>query len=922
MNMTILNGRKSGDLFGKYTSVNWNGRAVVDFGVIPVDSYEDVTSFRVGNHAPFISDHCPIFFEFKTVHKKVVEPDDNLKELPKIFRISDDDLLKLKETLLSPAIAEKLSEMNNCTDPQALATGITDTLLEACTLSDMRPKKTFIPKTDKPWFDKECLTLKNSIKKKCKTLRMNKSDSNLQRQISSGNKQLKKLLKQKKYEYKLEIVNKMNLTGKNQKYFWKLLDKLEGSSHDNMFKDLISGDRWVDHFKKVLREEKRDILYPADSMEQGPLDQRITMEELNDAEYVLRPDKSTGYDSLSNEIIKCLVETNPRIILSLFNLVFDSNAKIEQWAIAILTPILKSGPKMDPSNYRGISILSCLGKLFTAILNKRLMKYAIEGGILKPEALGFVAGNRTSDAHIIIHSLIQRYCHQENRKIFSCFVDFSKAFDTIPRDLLFKKLLDYGINGKFFNNIKTMYSNDNCCIKVGNKLSESFLANQGVKQGCILSPLLFNIFIADIVERFTTENCRPLKLDESRNLGCLLWADDIILLSHSEEGLRNMLSALSTYVDDNGMSINTKKTQCMIFNKTGKFIRRSYPMKNGNIETTKSYKYLGFIFTPSGEIFSGLRDLRDRALRAYHKLKHKMGLHFRLHPAITLSLFDSLIKPILLYSSDFWGCLKMPRNNPIQNMYMKFCKSLLGVQKQTTNTGVLLELGVVPLMFYGIKNCLKNWHRIHKKSEANAIIIMTHKMSTELNLPWPLMNKNVLESIGLSPQDDVENIHKVAFEKLKENFYQESFEEISSEHSKLRTYAKLKTEIGMEKYLCIIENVWDRTALTKIRLSNHTLMIEKGRHQGLLENQRLCPFCNNKVETEQHFIMECKTFEIFRQKLFEDITEINDRFGLLDDTEKFVFLLSNPEVGKIISEYLNKALQIRTYLVENHKQNG
>ena len=130
-----------------------------------------------------------------------------------------------------------------------------------------------------------------------------------------------------------------------------------------------------------------------------------------------------------------------------------------------------------------------------------------------------------------------------------------------------------------------------------------------------------------------------------------------------------------------------------------------------------------------------------------------MGLHFRLHPAITLSLFDSLIKPILLYSSDFRGCLKMPRNNPIQNMYMKFCKSLLGVQKQTTNTGVLLELGVVPLMFYGIKNCLKNWHRIHKKSEANAIIIMTHKMSTELNLPWPLMNKNVLESIGLSPQD-------------------------------------------------------------------------------------------------------------------------------------------------------------------------
>ena len=812
--------------------------------------------------------------------------------------------------------------MNNLTNSQALATGISDTLLDACTQSEMRPKKTFIPTADKPWFDRECQSLKNAIKKKCKILRINKSDSNLQRQVAASNKQLKKLVCKKKNEYKLDIVNKMNLTGKNQKYFWKLLDKLDGSSHENLFKDLISGERWVDHFKKVLREENRDIVYPDDSSDQGPLDQRITMEELNEAEYVLRPDKSTGYDSLSNEIIKCLVETNPRIILKLFNLVFESNAKIEQWAIAILTPILKSGPKMDPSNYRGISILSCLGKLYTAILNKRLMKFVIERGILRPEALGFVAGNRTSDAHLVVHSLIQRYCHQENRKIFSCFVDFSKAFDTIPRDLLFEKLLKYGINGKFFNNIKTMYTNDNCCIKVGNKLTESFLANQGVKQGCILSPLLFNIFIADIVERFETENCRPIKIDESRNLSCLLWADDIILLSHSEEGLRNMLSALDSYVNENGMSINTKKTQCMIFNKTGKFIRRSYPMKNGIIETTKSYKYLGFVLTPSGGIISGLKELRDRAQRAYYKLKHKLGLHFRLYPSTTISLFESLIKPILLYSSDFWGCLKMPKNNPLEIMYMKFCKELLGVQKQTSNTGVLLELGAVPLMFYGVKNCLKNWHRIHKKSEANSVVLKIHQMASELNLPWPSMNKNILNSVGISPESEINNIHRVAFEKLKENFHQQSFDEISSEHSKLRTYAKLKTVTGLEEYLNSVENVRDRTALTKIRLSNHSLMIEKGRHQGLQENERVCPFCDNEIENEFHFVMECNTFDVLRQQLLIEMMGTDNVFNELDDNEKFIFILSKPEASKIAGEYLNKTLQIRSFLLENHKRNG
>ena len=922
LNMTILNGRKSGDLFGKYTSIHWNGKAVVDFGIVPVDSYEAVTSFSVRNYAPFVSDHCPILFDLRCLSNKATKQNENLKELPKVFRISEDDIVKLKETLQSPAIAEKLCAMNNLTNPQALATGISDTLLDACTQSEMRPKKTFIPTADKPWFDRECQSLKNAIKKKCKILRINKSDSNLQRQVAASNKQLKKLVCKKKNEYKLDIVNKMNLTGKNQKYFWKLLDKLDGSSHENLFKDLISGERWVDHFKKVLREENREIVYPDDSSDQGPLDQRITMEELNEAEYVLRPDKSTGYDSLSNEIIKCLVETNPRIILKLFNLVFESNAKIEQWAIAILTPILKSGPKMDPSNYRGISILSCLGKLYTAILNKRLMKFVIERGILRPEALGFVAGNRTSDAHLVVHSLIQRYCHQENRKIFSCFVDFSKAFDTIPRDLLFEKLLKYGINGKFFNNIKTMYTNDNCCIKVGNKLTESFLANQGVKQGCILSPLLFNIFIADIVERFETENCRPIKIDESRNLSCLLWADDIILLSHSEEGLRNMLSALDSYVNENGMSINTKKTQCMIFNKTGKFIRRSYPMKNGIIETTKSYKYLGFVLTPSGGIISGLKDLRDRAQRAYYKLKHKLGLHFRLYPSTTISLFESLIKPILLYSSDFWGCLKMPKNNPLEIMYMKFCKELLGVQKQTSNTGVLLELGAVPLMFYGVKNCLKNWHRIHKKSEANSVVLKIHQMASELNLPWPSMNKNILDSVGISPESEINNIHRVAFEKLKENFHQQSFDEISSEHSKLRTYAKLKTVTGLEEYLNSVENVRDRTALTKIRLSNHSLMIEKGRHQGLQENERVCPFCDNEIENEFHFVMECNTFDVLRQQLLIEMMGTDNVFNELDDNEKFIFILSKPEASKIAGEYLNKTLQIRSFLLENHKRNG
>ena len=153
----------------------------------------------------------------------------------------------------------------------------------------------------------------------------------------------------------------------------------------------------------------------------------------------------------------------------------------------------------------------------------------------------------------------------------------------------------------------------------------------------------------------------------------------------------------------------------MIFNKSGRFSRTTYKINNQFIHTTNLYKYLGFIITPSGEINSGLKDLKARALKAYYKLKRKLGYLFRRYVSTTLFLFDALIKPILLYASDFWGSLKMPKNNPIENVHIKFCKDILGVQKQTTNIGVLLELGEIPITIYAKKNCIKNYFRINNK---------------------------------------------------------------------------------------------------------------------------------------------------------------------------------------------------------------
>ena len=190
---------------------------------------------------------------------------------------------------------------------------------------------------------------------------------------------------------------------------------------------------------------------------------------------------------------------------------------------------------------------------------------------------------------------------------------------------------------------------------------------------------------------------------ESNHPSCLIWADDIILLSESDKGLDYMLKAMEGYCKGNELLLNTEKTKVMIFNKTGRLIRKNFTFNNIQLETVRSYKYLGFLITPSGEINSGLKDLRDRAMKAFFKLKTTLGTQFNRNIQTTVNLLDSLIKPILLYCGDFGECLKLPKDNPIEKFHHMACKQILGVQKQTTNIGVLLELGRIPLQIFARK---------------------------------------------------------------------------------------------------------------------------------------------------------------------------------------------------------------------------
>ena len=360
----------------------------------------------------------------------------------------------------------------------------------------------------------------------------------------------------------------------------------------------------------------------------------------------------------------------------------------------------------------------------------------------------------------------------------------------------------------------------------------------------------------------------------------------------------------------------------MIFNKGGRLMRRHFCLDGVPLENVRSYKYLGFLITPSGEINTGLKDLRDRAMKAYMKIKSDMGVSFNQNIPTTLSLIDALVKPILLYCADFWGCLKLPRNNPIENLHMMICKHILGVQKQTTNLGFLLELGRIPLNKFASKFSIKNWERI-QKGIGNVILLESCKHSLD-DGGWTFKIKSTLETNGmLNFFDNVPDsihpfIHKRLFERLKDNFHQTAFGEIGKADSKLRTYAIFKREVGFENYLMEIKNVSDRVLVSKFRLSNHRLMIEVGRHNGVPKEQRVCPFCPSWVENETHFLFSCPTYTHLRRTYLDPVyNPLGQFFRGLPHDARLQILLTNPD--QRTCKFIALSMDLRQFLTAKPK---
>ena len=993
--MRITNGRTTGDSTGSLTCFKYNGSSAVDYTLVHRTLFDSVLYFRVNDFTPY-SDHCMItlclsLLDLRSVHSTHVhyegsagwtnsENDESSVDDPPVKYVWEQDsgtkflhfLEKSETSSVIDALQNSVEMISDITqdcidDAVQQLSNVFNTAADEClkkkhggrvnrkNVQHAKPRQK--AKAKKKWFDASCIDLRRNAVKAARSLQKNPFNNQLRSNYFVALKIYKRTVRQKKRHYINSLVDDvLQASAHNPKVFWSTLKKLKSASSsdtDNDETDSISVSSWLNHFKDLnqcpsdesdpsQKQIQNDLLEFEKSFTFNELDYRISHNELSKAINQLKNNKATSFDSISNEMIKHCGSKVKSVILKLFNLIFQSSLYPHSSAKGIISTIYKSGDSSDCNNYRGITISSCLGKVFSFILNQRLLNFTSKHKVIPENQIGFMPNSRTSDHVFVLKCAIDKYLRKK-KKLYVCFIDFKKAFDSICHDALFLKLQQNGIGGLFYKIVKSMYLNTKLCVRTSSGLTKGFSSNVGVRQGCSLSPLLFNLFLADL-QPWLDNNKDSVQLF-SRSLSHLLYADDLVILSESPDGLQSNLNSLEEYCKKWKLSVNPQKSKVMIFSNPSS--RRcgiqadSFYFGPTKLEVVTEYKYLGVIFSNNGSFQSAKANLEKKSRRALFGM-HSYLSDCSLPPTTSVDLYNKLIEPISSYGSEVWAPFCLNLNGVIKSKcpifdrfldfpgsrpFLKFCKRILGVHEKACNLAVLGELGQPPPIIPILVKCINFWLHILQSPEGSflydAYLCSYETFFKNGKDKWFQLIKHLSQNYPILKKfwenHRIRNARPTVIKKVLHSFKGQLYcdfktywnREISrmadnqGSEGRLTFFRKLKADFRTEEYLNRIKKSKLRSLLTKIRISAHNLAIESGRHKKIPRDQRLCTSCTNAtVEDEVHFLLHCDRFAQERIRFFVIMENYIPGFETLPDLSKIDLILNRPDVCISAANYI------------------
>ena len=602
------------------------------------------------------------------------------------------------------------------------------------------------------------------------------------------------------------------------------------SPYDN--EDIPSDKEFCEHFDRLLNphgNNKQPVYIPREHRYIPVLDDPIQPGEVLDAIDNLKSNKAAGIDGVPPGVLKLMTDEWLLLLTYVFNEVFCGGYP-EQWSIAKVFTIFKKGQKHDPGNYRGISIVVALAKLYDSVLSKRFSLWYKPRG----EQAGSQKG-RGCEEQILAIKLLIDIARKTKQTLYVTFVDYEKAYDRVDRYKLAQYLDEKGCGTRFLQAIQASLQQSSG--KIG---SELFTTTAGVRQGGSTSCPLFTFFIDPTIKAVGDDGPDKWLGD----LHALLLMDDTAIFATSRERMTHKLSLLKECTDYIGMSIHPTKSQYLTVNCSD---MEPFHIDSVTISHTSKYTYLGtpILNAPVAEhIKEHLASKSSHVIKFLSFLVKNKDAPY----AVKMKVWESAFKAAIFYGCETWLTKDM---RAAERPYMMTLKQLLDVRPTTCNDVVLIETGVGSAKSRIVQKQVNFVKKLMSRIDFENSYL--HKVMT--------MARNCKSPMGKRLQTLIEDESEV-------NHVEASCEASkaavrNSDSSRRQTYLTMNptltvsdvySDLTIPEYACV--------AFSHIRLSSHRLRIETARWSRTPREDHLC-MCGD-VQTEEHVLLYCPLGENIR----------------------------------------------------------
>jgi hypothetical protein len=928
LDMCILNGAVGADAdIGRATFEIASGRSVVDYGAATRSALPGcgfaVLPMRVKSH------HCPIdtALTFPKVQCRVLPSRGPILKMAKRLVVKPEGLRSISQAVrLAPAVMADLSHFSDALrDPAVpieeladrftvLVYSIAGPLGRICTSGATKRFPT------NEWYDEECKVAKRAVHEASK-----RGDMTAFLALKQEYHRVTQLKKRQANARTYDEIQELYEHDKSG--MWRAVKRFSKKTEscpielDDFLEDMEkqhSPAAATDDSNNMDEFVRRNIDVPkCDDALLAVLDKPIEQEEVVVACKQLKQGKSVGSDGIPMNVLNCLISCTT-ILTALFNVVLSRGEYPAQWIEGMIAPILKPGKSASvPSNYRKITVIPHIGKLFEKVMENRLAIFESVAGSIDILNNGFSKGYRPADNLVILDCIIRRY-RGMRRPVYVALIDFTQAFDLVNRNGLFYKLILMGFGSNALKTMHSMYQKSSSGFRLNGKVTDCIRTLLGVNQGSILSPRLFKKFFQDLKDYLTA----PGVFLNNIMVRYLLWADDLVLLAADAMSLQSQLKNLEAYCQRSKMKINPTKTRIMLFdNIRGRKAVEDAPtftLEGEVIHLSQGdVAYLGVTLNPQSadHMRAHVAEACKKAQKSLYRIYSLCKGVGTLPPQVAMKLFDSLVASVLRYGCEVWYSPVKACVDPVEKVHLKYMRYVLGVRQSTPIVALYGELGRAPLDISFRRQVVKYARYLFCRDDLlpQSPLWAARQYMTEC---WDIGVPCWLTKVSsLSDSATVDGILSGTLcvdgwvNGVRNRWRDDWLNQVTGT-SKLRTYMLFKRSPVQELYLSHVRNVKHRKALTRLRVSSHNLAVERGRwtRPSTPSELRLCrhPGCDC-VEDEMHVLVSCVRYAAAREALYASLREYG-RHMVPFTAECFmlyVMMDENADVCKALARFIS-----------------